>query len=151
MRIAGKITNLKDLFNEIFYDWGFSSGPGPQIHKDGSSYWINKTSLFLEDDKIVLSYKMESWYVTPIVYEAFSKFFNFYEGDEEFEKMLGEISDVWDSQIKITKTKDGFSIKEFAVGKQNSQHYIFTKSSNFPISESTYLKLLKLYHLWSTI
>jgi hypothetical protein len=150
MDLEPTISNLKDLFNEIFYDWGCTP-TSPQLHKDGSSYWINKTDLSLKDQEIILSYKMQSWLVTPMVYEAFSKFYELYEGDLEFEAVLGEISQVWHNNTNIKKTKDGFSIKEFAVGKQNNQPYIFTKSTSYPISQSTYVKLLKLYHWWSTI
>lgn len=151
MRIAGEIKTLKEVFTEVFYDWGFTPEYAPQIHKDGDRYWINKTSLFPENGKFVLTYKMESWYVTPRVYEAFAKFYEFYEGDEELEKVLGEIGDLWDSKTKLKKTNTGFSLKEFAVGKEKDQYFMFTKSGRYPIKESTYLKLMKLYFFWETI
>jgi hypothetical protein len=151
MRLAGEIRTLKELFTEIFYDWGFTPEQSPQIHKDGDGYWINKTSLFLEADKYVLSYKTESWYVTPKVYEAFAKFYDLYEGDWELEQVLGQIGDVWDSKANLQKTTTGFSLKEVAIGKKDGQPFLWTKSANFPISETTYLKLMKLYYWWETI
>ena len=97
------ITNIKDIFSDIFYDWGFGYTK-QEINKDSeNSYWINKTYIYQNehDGKFYIDYKTSHREISEKVFNEFKNFFKYYENDLKFEEFLSYyVEDCWFNQEK---------------------------------------------------
>ena len=108
--MGSKLLNFKGILNEFFYDWGYT--PNPQIKQESDGgFWINKTSLFIREGEYHLTYKLDSYLVSPKAFANFQEFYtHLYQGDEEFAAFLDALSDVWmfSKASTFTKTPSGY-------------------------------------------
>lgn len=94
------ITDIKDLFSNIFYDWGYSYTE-QQINKDeDNSFWINKTYIYKKDEKYFLDYKTDHQEIRSDVFSKFKKFYSDYQDNPKMEKILNIMSDSWFTSYK---------------------------------------------------
>lgn len=140
----GTIKTFQEIMKEFFYDWHMTQDP--QIKQSPEGFWINKTSLFLEDGKYYLTYKTDNFEVEPQAFNDFSRFYHdLYVGDSEFEKSLGEIEDnmgeiAIESDQELTIGKVSFVAKNFKYYQKNNQ-------SEVEISKRTFLKVKKFWEM----
>lgn len=146
MRITdGYISNFKELLNEFFYDWNM--GPHQKLIKNSEGFFINKTALFKEDNRYILSYKTDSWEVSSHVFEKMNKFFNLYKGDSEFQKVLDAISLEWGNN-ELEKQDKIFTIGQVQIVKKENSYFFIYQNNAQIISHNTFQKVS---HLWSLL
>ena len=124
---------MYELMSSIFYDWGYSYGEQEiQYDKKDNIYWINKTTLYTENGKHYLSYKMELLEISEEVYNKFALFFDKYDKNKEFESFLTIIQDHWFKKpYKVFKSKNSFNINNsILIEIKNDRVFISEKKEN---------------------
>jgi hypothetical protein len=128
------ITEIKDIFSDIFYDWGFGYTK-QEINKDSEdSYWINKTYIYKNDNdgKFYIDYKTSHQEISKKVFNKFKDFFAYYENDIKFEEFLSYfVEDCWFTNdkwfLKMDQSRINLNDKLF-INIQNNR--IFVKVKN---------------------
>lgn len=141
-----KLTSFKQIMNEFFYDWGMTKSP--QINQSSDrDFWINKTSLFKEEDSFYLTYKMDNYEVSPEAFNAFSDFYHrLYKGDDQFDMVLGFIEDEWfENDLQTTAT--GFNIGELQIVAEDFKYLLKKPNFSQEISKRTFQKIQSFYQL----
>lgn len=135
-----KISSFKELFNEIFYDWGMSTNP--QLNKYNDSFWINKTALGRNVNGVpFLTYKMSEYTIQENVYVKFLEFFENYNGDVEFESFLTIISDEWFSETFRKIREDEYTIGRFRLFKKDLKYFVTSDVGPQEINKIMFIKL----------
>lgn len=135
------ITDIKDLFSNIFYDWGYSHTE-QQINKDeDNSFWINKTYIYKKDEKYFLDYKTDQSEVRSDVFSKFKKFYSDYQDNHKMEKILNIMSDSWFTSYKnkpLRKfTKDSINLNnELLISISNNRVILNYKEEISELPES---------------
>lgn len=145
-----ELTHFKEIMYEFFYDWGMTHG-FPQIKKDGDGYWINKTSLFKEENEYYLTYKMNTWKVSKEAFNDFKNFYeNLYKNDPLFEKILDNVSHFYfDEGVTLSQNNLGFFIGPVSIITNNGKFYMIDKNQNLEINKKTFEKVRQLWSLLS--
>ena len=82
------ITEFKEVFDDIVYDWPFSEVPHPKMerYKDEGdvefSYNINKTYIYQKDGKFYRDYKTDHVEITEEVFKKVQKLYDLLYGAE---------------------------------------------------------------------
>ena len=137
------INSLKELFNEIFYDWGFTKGP--QITQDGEGYSINKTYIGKDDKKegYYVVYKTSEYSLSPKVYKEFSNFYKIYKQNSEMDFILDKIENYWHNN-KIKQEDDSLVLGRMSLNQKNKKFYLTTEHIEKELDRDTFIQVWNL-------
>ena len=113
-----KIKTFAEIMDHLFYDWKMT--PDPQLHNENDGrYWVNKTTIFINEHKAYLNYKISTHLISPKAYQSFIEFYtHFYLNDPEFHSFLDDLEEVWHSEGKWEETNSLYSCNELTIKKE---------------------------------
>lgn len=138
------INSLRELFNEIFYDWGFTPR-GPQMVAEEDGFCINKTYIG-KDDKTTgyhVFYKTWSYSLNPKVYQEFSNFFKVYEKNSEMDFILNQVENYWHNN-SVKKIEDSIELGKLTLVQKEGRFYLLTEHINRELDRQTYKQVWDL-------
>lgn len=138
MEEEAPLSSFAELMTEVFYDWR----PGEnQIRRnpDAPIWSMSKTSIYEKSGQAFLHYKTLIFKIPPAILEQWEVFYDLYQGDLEFQKVLDLIQTNWN--VSMTRVAPEHYTWGAWVLMLKKQPYIQTTHQKIEISSAVAKKL----------